>query len=89
MWDELSGLREGDRVAEGLELFEQIVLSAVVIVRGDEVGAELAVRLLVLDHGVDGDEHGVSDGDEGTFVAASLFESPELGLEVGSIGIDG
>jgi hypothetical protein len=53
------------------------------------VGAGVVVGLMAGEHVVGDDEDGVADGDDGSLVAASSFESGVVGGEVGVLGAGG
>src|SRR5215207_7982201 len=82
-------LGERDVVSEAFELGDEASGLAFGVAVGEVVAAEVAVGLAGGQHVPDRADHGVLDGAERAFVAASWFEAPVLGFEVVALDADG
>src|SRR5829696_5133431 len=76
-------------MSEAFELGDEASGVAFGVAVGEVVAAEVAVGLAGGEHVPDRADHGVLDGAERTFVAASWFEAPVLGFEVVTLDADG
>src|SRR5438105_15927383 len=59
------------------------------VVTGEVIGAEIAVRDAVAEHVVGGGEHRGGHGEDGVLGAAAGLQAQELGLQVGVFGSGG
>jgi hypothetical protein len=76
---------QGDLVAEGFELADEVALAGLGVGAGGEVvGAELLVGGALFQHVPDDDDEGVGDGEDGfalAFGAEAAHEAPVLGRQ--------
>jgi hypothetical protein len=72
---------EGDRVAEGLELLDQVGLTAIVVTAADKPVTTKLVVVAVVAEQVPGDhQNRVADGAGGLLLADASGQPPERGL---------